>query len=47
MTAVANTPVENRMHERGIVTVWFPDEALKPLAEQVLRSLRYDPPRQT
>jgi hypothetical protein len=45
LTAVANTPTEGKTRERGIVTVWFADETLKPLAGQVARSLRYDPPR--
>jgi hypothetical protein len=47
MTAVANTPTDGKTRERGLVTIWYIDETLKPLATQVARSLAYDPPKQT
>lgn len=45
LTAVANVPFDGETLERGIVTVWFADESLKPLAETVARSLQYAPPK--
>lgn len=45
LTAIANFPFDGQTEECGILTVWFTDDALKPLAETVARSLQYSPPR--
>jgi hypothetical protein len=45
LTAVANLPFDGGTKERGVLTVWFTDDSLKPLAETVARSLQYSPPK--
>lgn len=44
LTAIANVPSDGKTKERGIVTIWFAETSLEPLAESVARSLRYLPP---
>lgn len=46
ISAVANTPTDGKTRERATVTIWYTDETLKPIAEQVARSLKFDPPPQ-
>lgn len=44
LTATANVPYDGD-GQRGVLTIWYADESLRPLAEAVARSLRYDPPK--
>lgn len=44
LTAIANVPSDGKTKQRGMVTVWFAETSLQPLAESVARSLRYSPP---
>lgn len=45
LTATANVPYDGEAKQQGVLTVWYADESLRPLAEAVARSLRYDPPK--
>jgi hypothetical protein len=46
LIAMAVTPFNGKIRERGALTVWFADELLKPLAEEIARSLAHVPPKQ-